>query len=72
MWTVGIAVEREKVVPVEGDIDTEVFATPHGVADISVMRGVLRLQPRFNIDAAMLDTFVDAIDDEMGYLCSLS
>jgi len=34
--------------------------------------GVLRLQPRFNIPEAALDTFVTAISEEMEYLCNLS
>ena len=41
---VGIAVEREEVVPVEGDVDADVLAAPDGVARGCVMGGVLGLQ----------------------------
>lgn len=33
---------------------------------------VLRILPRFNIPEATLDTFVQALDEELGYLCSLT
>lgn len=33
---------------------------------------VLRILPRFNIPESTLDTFVQAIDEELGYLCSLT
>ena len=42
--TVGIAVEREEVIPVERDVDTDVLTAAHRVADMAVLRGVLRLQ----------------------------
>lgn len=33
---------------------------------------ILRVLPRFNIPEATLDTFVTVIDEELGYLCSLT
>ncbi len=44
MGSIGVAEQREEVVPVEGDVDTDVFAPAHGIADIAVVRGVLWLQ----------------------------
>src|SRR6187200_3710027 len=44
MWTVRVAVKREKVIPVEGDVDADVLAAAHRVTDMAVLRGMLRLQ----------------------------
>ena len=41
---VGVAVQREEMVPVEDDVHTHVFAAAHSVADLPVVRGVLGLQ----------------------------
>ena len=41
---VRVAVEREEVVPVEGDVDADVFTSAHGIAQVVVVAGVLRLQ----------------------------
>ena len=50
MCSVRIAVEREKMVPVEGDVHTNVFAPTDGVADVAVLRGMLRLQLHTDAD----------------------
>src|SRR5690606_18664733 len=39
---VGVAVEREEVVPVEDHVDAEVFGAPHGIPD----RGVIGVRGR--------------------------
>jgi hypothetical protein len=44
MRTVGIAVEGKEVVPVERDVDPDVFTTTDGVPDVLIVRGVLRLE----------------------------
>src|SRR6185437_3347189 len=44
MRAVGIAVQREEVVPVEGDVDPDVFASADGVAQMTVVGRVLGLQ----------------------------
>jgi hypothetical protein len=41
---VGVAIQREEVVPVEGHVDAHVLAASDGVADVTVARGVLRLE----------------------------
>jgi hypothetical protein len=40
---IGVAVEREEVIPVERDVDADVFAPADRVADDLVVGGVLRL-----------------------------
>jgi hypothetical protein len=38
MWSVGIAVQREEVIPVECDVDTDVLAAADRVAEMVVLR----------------------------------
>ena len=47
---VGIAVEREEVIPRESDVDADVLAAANGVSDIAVMRGLLGLQLHTDAD----------------------
>lgn len=44
MRTVGIAVQREEVIPVEGDVDADVLGPADRVTDVAVGGGVLGLQ----------------------------
>src|SRR5579884_507965 len=47
---VGIAVEREEVVPVERNVDADVLTAADRIADDAVLRGVLRLQLHADAD----------------------
>jgi hypothetical protein len=38
MWTVRVAVQREEVVPVEGDVDADVLAAADRVTEMAVGR----------------------------------
>ena len=44
MRSVGVAVQREEVVPVEGDVDADVLTAAHRVAEVAVLGRVLGLQ----------------------------
>ena len=44
MWTDGVTVKREKVVPIESDVDAYVLAAMDRVTDVAVLSCVLRLQ----------------------------
>src|SRR6516225_3511421 len=53
MRAVGIAVEREEMVPIESDVDADVLTAANGVADIAVMRGQLRLELHADANGAV-------------------
>src|ERR1700739_3787199 len=53
MRAVGIAVEREEMVPVEDDVDADVLAAASGVAEFAVLRGLLRLQLHADTEGAV-------------------
>ena len=55
--TLGIPVERIEVVPVEYDVDAEVLAAPHGVADLGVVGRVLRLKLDTDADGESHDPY---------------
>jgi hypothetical protein len=38
MWTVRVAIKREEVIPVEGDVDADVLASTDRVTDMAVLR----------------------------------
>src|ERR1700739_3292055 len=53
MRAFGIAVEREEMIPIESDVDADVLTAANGVANIAVMRGVLRLQLHADTNGAV-------------------
>jgi hypothetical protein len=67
MRAVGIAVEREEVIPGECDVDVKVFAAADGVANVAIPRRVLRLQLHADTDAGDHDTHAISVR-----LCALS